>query len=691
VKVPVSWLREFAEIPPDRAAAEVASTLAACGFAIESITGDVIDVEVTANRPDCLSVYGLAREVATAFDVALKKGPDRLGNTAGAAGPLSMPVAIESELCSRYALAVADVTVGPSPAWLTDRLVAAGVRPVNNVVDVTNYAMVERGHPLHAFDAAKLAGPEIHVRAARAGERLTTLDGQTRTLGPSMLVIADRDRAVAIAGVMGGAASEVSRGTRRIAIESAWFQPASVRLTSRALALKTEASIRFERGADIGAPVAAAERTLALLEQIGAGRAAGPIGDAYPRPAAPRTVPLARAGLQRLLGAVIPDPDIERILTKLGFTLASHADGWQVRVPTFRVDVTRDVDLIEEIARHWGFDKIPPTIPALTRPPAAEALRDRPDRRLASLLRGAGLQEAVTFTFMERAAAEPFVGAPSAVVDIANPLSEKFAVLRPSLLPGLLDALVYNHRRESGDVRLFEIGSVFGPGGERPSVGWVLAGARGEHWSGNGGPIDFFDARGVAELVATALGVRIDLEVAAMPADESPWLAPGRAARLVWTAAYPPVEIAQIGQLRPGLVAARGLGPAEAVFGGEIDLRAFPTRGSSAMKPLAPPPRYPSVVRDLSIVIDERLPAATVRGTIRANAPATLVSVREFDRYQGKGVRDGRVSLSVRLTFRGADRTLTDSEVQRAVDAIVAALAQAHGAILRGAAEREVE
>ena len=251
MRLPLDWLREFVAAPDDAPA--VASRLAACGFEVAAIEGGVIDFEITANRPDCLSVYGLAREASTAFDLDLKAAPSG-SDRPGLAG---IPVSIGDPGCGRYAAAVADVKVGPSPAWLSDRLMAAGVRPINNVVDVTNYVMIETGHPMHAFDIARLAGPEIRVRRARPGEPLTTLDGEARTLDETMLVIADRERAVAVAGVMGGAPSEVSAGTTRVVLESAWFVPASVRATARKLGLKTEASARFERGADITAPVRA--------------------------------------------------------------------------------------------------------------------------------------------------------------------------------------------------------------------------------------------------------------------------------------------------------------------------------------------------------------------------------------------------------------------------------------------------
>jgi phenylalanyl-tRNA synthetase beta chain len=674
MKLPLDWMREFVDVP-DRPA-EVAAKLGACGFEVAAIEGDVIDFEITANRPDCLSVYGLAREAATAFDLPLAEPP----SGATRPGSAGIPVSVGDPGCGRYAAALADVTIGPSPAWLADRLTAAGVRPINNIVDVTNYVMLEIGHPLHAFDAAKLAGPEIRVRRARKDETLTTLDGESRTLDETMLVIADRERAVAVAGVMGGAPTEVSAGTTRVVLESAWFQPVSVRTTARKLGLKTEASSRFERGADATAPVRALKRALSLIEQIGAGRSSGGISDVCPRPHEPRRIAFSRAHLVRLLGEQVPDADVQRILSRLGFTPTPAPDGWTVDVPPFRVDVSREADLIEEVGRHWGFDRIRPTFPPLRTPPRPIAPAVARDRRLRRLLCAAGLQETCTFTFIEREAAAPFALSDAGIVAIANPLSEKFAVLRPSLLPGLLDALIYSRRRETDDVALFEIGAAFLPGGEISRAAWLLSGERLTHWSGQSGMVDMFDAIGVAELLGEGLGATLT----AVATDARPWFVRGRAADLRIDTAGGPRVVGSVGELRADLVAGRGLAHGAGVVGGELDLSAFAADAVPPIRPIDPLPRYPSIVRDLSILVDERLPAADVRGTIRSTAPDTLVDVREFDRYAGKGVPEGMVSLSIRLTFRDPARTLTDSDVQRAVDAIIAALAAAHGAVLRG-------
>jgi phenylalanyl-tRNA synthetase beta chain len=683
VKLVLSWLREFAAVPADPGV--VAARLAACGFAVDGLEGETIDFEITANRPDAMSVVGLAREARTAFRLAPPAPPAPREATPGLPGSgATVTVKIESPLCGRYALAMADVVVGPSPTWLADRLTAAGVRPINNVVDITNYVMLELGQPLHAFDAAKLAGPTLAARLAKPGERLTTLDGEARTLHPSMLVIADRDHAVAVAGVMGGRASEVSATTTRIAIESAYFDPACVRRASKRLGLKTEASMRFERGADIDGPVRALDRVQALLEQTGTGRVTGPVLDVFPAPPPSRLVTLTRAALGRLVGTTIPDHDVDRILTTLGFAVTAGEADWHVRVPSFRVDVQREADLIEEVARHWGFEHIPAALPPLDEPPPAVTPAVATREHLTGLLAGAGLQEAVTFTFLERAAAEPFLASAAALVPITNPLSEKFATLRPSLLPGLLDALVYNRRREADAVRLFELGSTFSAQGEDTRVGWVLTGPRYEHWSGNGPAADVFEATGVAQLVARAQAQPIAVE----PADDLPWYVRGRAARLVATGAPGRPVVGHVGQLRPDLVASRGL-ESGIVVAGELVLA--DVRAATGPQAVAPVPRMPSVVRDLSIIVAESLPAADVRATIWADPPPALVEVHEFDRYQGKGVPDGSVSLSLRLRFRDPRRTLTDHEVQHGVDRIVEALTRAHRAVIRGAAGPQAE
>ena len=679
MKVLFSWLKEFVDVPGT--AADVAARLSVRGFALEGIEGSgddaVIDFEVTANRPDCLSVLGLAREVATAYTLPLREPAENVALASlipAARAEVSVHLD-DPDLGPRYAGAVADVTVGASPEWLQARLRSAGVRPISNVVDITNYVLLELGQPMHAFDLAKIGGAEIRVRRARPGERVTTLDGQNRALTPEMLVIADAAAPIAIAGVMGGADSEVSGATRTIVFESASFDANSVRRTSKALGLKTEASTRFERGVDPNLPLVAMRRACALLEAAGAGRARGRVVDAYPAPVAPRQLGLRRSRLASLLGVTVPEAEVTAILSALGFGLASAGDGWTVTVPTRRVDVVREVDVIEEVARHYGFDRIPPTFPALRAAAPPMDPRITRARHLRRVLTGAGFSEAVTFGFIAEPAALPFA-APGDVAAIANPLSETFAVLRPSALPGLLDALAHNRRREQRDVRLFELGNVFSKTrGERQSLAlaWT-GGSDAAHWSGAVPDVTFFDMKGAVDHVCRALNVQATM----VPHAES-WLVAGQAGALM----SGEQRIGVVGRLSKALAERHGLPGDDAVFVADLDLDAVASVAGAHATRVAPLPRYPSVTRDIALLVSDTLPSAALRATIRRAAPPTLAEVREFDRYQGKGVPDGKVSLALRLTFRAADRTLTDAEIQTAMDAIMRALSAEHAAVQR--------
>jgi phenylalanyl-tRNA synthetase beta chain len=708
VRILVSWLREFVDVtaPPD----ELGHLLSMRGFELASIEqvsvaprpnddrrstldagrstlddrrstiDDVLDFEITANRPDALSVQGLAREAATAYALPMRQpsadvGPLGLKSLAPKDNA-DVKVTLEApDLCPRYAAAVVDVTIAPSPAWLATRLQAAGVRPINNVVDVTNYVLLEIGQPMHAFDLAKLAGGELRIRRAKKGETITTLDGTSRPLQPDMLVIADAEKAQAVAGVMGGGLSEVSPSTRTVVLESACFNPQSVRLTSKRLGLKTEASARFERGTSIEAPVIGIERAVALLEEIGAGRAHAAAIDRYPVPAQPKKLPLRRTRIARVLGHEIPDSDVERILTGLGFTTSQAPEGWNVVVPAFRVDVMREVDLIEEVGRHHGYDRLPSTFPALEALPGPPDPRIARDRLVRRVLSAAGLSEALTFTFIDAAMASHFADA-AAIVPIGNPLSAQFSVLRPSLLPGLLTAVAHNRHRERPDVRLFEVGASVTRAGESRRVALVWVGdASSSHWSGAKRNVDFFDVKGLIERVGEALRIEMRFSADSLPT----YLVRGRAANVFIGAQ----RVGAVGMLSPKIVATAGLAANEDVYVAELELDASSAASEPQHLTVRPLPRYPSIARDISIVVDDTLPAETVRGTIRSAAPPTLVSAREFDRYQGQGVPGGRVSLSLRLTFRSAERTLTDAEVDAAMTNILTALKTAHDAIQR--------
>ena len=685
MKLLLSWVRDFVDI--DVPAKALADTMALRGFEVASVddlgNGDaVIDFEVTANRPDCLSVIGFAREIATTYNLPMRdlaSLPNALASLDTGTSPDVTVTVEDADLCPRYVAAVADLTPATSPAWMTSRLLASGVRPISPFVDITNYVLMEVGHPMHAFDLDTLAERHIVVRRARAGETVTTLDAAERTLDADMLVIADVAQSQAVAGVMGGNRSEVSAATTRIVFESAYFKPASVRRTSKRLGLKTEASSRFERGADVNGPLNALRRAVALMQQIGAGTVRGVAVDHYPAPRGPLSLRLRRARLATVLGLTVPDAEVARILASLALAPTATPDGWDVVVPTFRVDLLREVDLIEEVGRHHGFDKLEAAFPMMPQAAAAPDPRVSRDQLVRRICASAGLNEAVTFGFIERRAAEAFVAEADAatIVPVANPLSAKFDVLRPTLLPGLVDSLGHNRRHGRRDVALYEIGARFTTSGERRGVGLAWTGTVSEHWSGAGRGVDFFDVRGVVELCCAALGVTPSFTAVRLP-----WLVPGQAASIVVNGQ----PIGVVGQLLPALAERAGAPKQDAVLVAELDLDRIDALRATAVEWVKALPRHPFVVRDVSLIVADALPAEIIRGTIQTagdGLAAPLVATAFFDRYQGKGVPEGSISLSIRLTFLAPDRTLTDPEVQTSFDTILAALVREHAAVQR--------
>ncbi len=488
-----------------------------------------------------------------------------------------------------------------------------------------------------------------------------------------MLVIADGARPQAVAGVMGGALSEVSSRTRTIVLESACFEPKSVRSTSKRLGLKTEASARFERGTDIGAPVKGLERAIALLEQIGAGQPARVDRRSISSTRRRREqLSLRRRGSSGCSARRSTPADVQRILTGLGFALTppKTAHG-AVTVPTFRVDVLREVDLIEEVGRHHGYDRLPTTFPALSKPSDAPDPRLERDRLVRRVLLAAGCSEALTFSFIDAAMASQFAESP---VPIGNPLSTQFAVMRPSLLPGLLAAVAHNRNRQRPDVRLFELGAVF----TRPASPAA---------SPSRGPATRADRTGAASAATSTSSTSRASSSAS--ARRSTSTLRSRLRRFAVSRGRPRRHRRRCtGERWARSAWCRRRSPprpdaGDDVYVAELDLDALSATVVAAPVKAQPLPRFPSIARDISIVVDDILPAEAVRGTIRSAAPDTLVSVREFDRYQGKGVPERRVSLSLRLTFRSPERTLTDAEVQKAMDAILAALIKDHHAVQR--------
>jgi phenylalanyl-tRNA synthetase beta chain len=644
----------------------------------------ILEVEVTPNRPDCLSILGVAREVAALTGSRLRP-PDCGVREASDLTTAGWRVTVEEpELCPRYAARlIAGVAVGPSPSWLAQRLRAAGLRPINNVVDVTNYVLWELGHPLHAFDGDLLSGRHVVIRRARPGETVVTLDGQSRALGDAMLVIADATRAVAVAGVMGGANTEVRDSTRTVLLESAYFAPASIRRTAKALGLSTEASYRFERGADVEGLRDALDRAARLIAELGGGRVAAGVLDAYPAPRRPLAVPLRLDRIQRVVGACPPRAVVADILRGLGFPATERDGGFEVVVPAFRRDVAIEDDLVEEIARIWGYGQIPSTLPsgalALTRRPARLVALDTVRRSLAA----AGCQEAVSLSLIDPAHLRHLGLRPDdvRVVRLRNPLSADRSVLRPTLLFGLLEALQTNVRRQTPDVRLFEVGRVFeGLGaGELPRedtrVGVALTGLRAMRtWHGPPARADVFDVKGALEGLVEALG-RGEVAVRATTA---PYLEDGRAATLLVQG----TPVGTLGELHPDVQRAFDL-PAP-VYVAEVSIDALEALGGRRMQHRALA-RHPGVQRDLAVVVPATVSSADVSRAIETIRPPWLRRVALFDVYEGAQVGHGRRSLAYGLLFQADDRTLTDAEVNRAHAELVERLRSELGAEVRGA------
>jgi phenylalanyl-tRNA synthetase beta chain len=645
----------------------------------------ILDVELIPNRGDCVSILGLAREARALFGGDLRWPPLEPEEGSRAAAE-DVRVAIDDAAgCPRYvARVVRDLRVGPSPAWLAGRLEAAGLRPVNNVVDVTNFVMLELGQPLHAFDLEKLHGGVIRVRAAADGEKLRTLDGALRALEPHDLVIADASGAVAVAGVMGGAESEVDGGTRHVLLESAHFDPVRVRRTARRLGLHSDASYRFERGVDPQGQRRAADRAARLLGELAGGvvsrGAVEALGDAAPPPA---PIALEVARVNRLLGTHLTADAVAALLARLEIEVAPAGPGaFTCTPPVYRSDLAIPADLVEEVARLHGYDRIPADLP--TGP--FEGASEPPERALGQALRSAlaqaGLVEVMTFPGVPPGDADALGLAPGdprrCALAIENPVQAGDAVLRTSLVPSLLRVAAANLSRQVERVRIFEVGRVFlarEPGAlpeERLAGAGLLCEAGGVGlWEPRDVPL-FHRAKGVAERLLRALG----REAAFQPDAGEPYLHPGASGEFR-IGGHPVVAV---GELHPDAAARFGLGvPCALVVVDGSALLAAPARVPRYREPS----RHPRVRRDLALLLDHRARAGDVLAAIRERAGATLVAAEVFDRYEGAGVPEGKVSLAFRLLFQHAERTLTDAEVARTMERVVRLLEERFGAELR--------
>jgi phenylalanyl-tRNA synthetase beta chain len=670
MKISLDWIRDY--VKPDLPVRELLDRLTMIGLVAESVEekeGDtVLDLETYANRPDTLGHLGVAREIAAMLDQPLLEPPWPLGETGRPVSELTDVQIWDDGLCPRYcAMIVRDVAVGPSPAWLRKRLEALGLRPINNVVDVSNYVLHATAQPIHAFDFRKLGGAKIIVRRATRGETLLDLEGRRLELGPDNLVIADESRPVALAGIIGGEESAVSGTTRDVFIESANFDPVSIRLTAKKFGLQTDASYRFERGADISILPKAAVMMTSLLVRMG-GKAAEGVLDVYPKPRKPKSLLLRGRRVADLLGIEVPEEFIERVLARLDFKVEQSQKGvWLVEVPSFRVDIDREADLIEEVARFFGYDRIPSEVtPVKSFDLVVNKKRDRVLKLRRTLLQN-GFDEVINPSFADPER-EGLLASGREAVGIRNPISAKASLLRTNLLMGLLENAAWNKNRGAEGVHIFEVGNVYSCQGENPeerlTLGLLSTGLlAGGGWQEKPAETDFYVVKGALEAVLAALRY----EPFSFEATGPPYFEAGRGL----TVLYKGQPVGRFGGLARPIAAGYSLD--QAVFAAELDLAAL---FEKQPRPFAytPVPKYPGVSRDLSFLVDRSVPYQEIRKTLDKMAPPLLESCELRDLFSGPPIPAGKVSLTVRFRYRHPQRTLLAEEVGRVEQEIVGQL-----------------
>jgi phenylalanyl-tRNA synthetase beta chain len=672
MRISLQWLSEYLPGPLDPRA--LADALTGGGLPVESVeshgSDTILDVEVTSNRPDCLSYLGVARELAALLNrPMLPPAIEPREHNPQATTVASLRIEA-GPLCPHYiARIIRNVHVGPSPGWLTGRLETMGtdtkpVRGINNIVDVTNYVMFEMGQPLHAFDFDRLEGGRIVVRRAQTGEKLVTIDGKERALTPDMLVIADARRPVALAGVMGGRDTEVTDQTRNVLLESARFDPLSIRRTARALAMASDSSYRFERGIEPNLPARASLRAADLISRLADGQLLSGAVETGEARVQPRKISLRLARLAALLGVELPSAQVMNALTRLRLSPVLHGGQIEVTVPSDRLDLNVEVDLIEEVARTIGYDKVPvrdEIAIRLTPPdPSAEALAS-----LHAVLVAAGYFEAVTFSFVDDRLAGDFAAKPQSLPRADSAVRKADARLRPSLLPGLLQAVRTNQSAGNDDPRLYEIGSVFwtessGAIGEQRRLGLV-------------GSSDLREVRGVVEAILRKLDATRAIEV-------KPHAHPGFAAAAAGRIEWGGKAIGHIGKI-DGTVADK-LSLPEAPAAAELDMAAL-LAGAKTLPALRPLPRFPAVRRDLSLIVPEGTPYEQIASLVRTVNPPWLEDLEFVTTYRGKPLSPDQKSVTITLVFRSPDETLTSENVETSVQRVTEAATRDLGATLR--------
>jgi len=662
MKISYRWLKETVDIPvaPD----QLAKDLTNCGLVVDTVdvgsSDTILELDLTTNRPDCLSHWGVAREVSTLYQSPLRKRVVKVEEFQPVdSSPVSVRI-VSPQLCRRYATRVIQgVTVGASPDWLRERLNSLGIRPLNNVVDATNYVLMEIGHPTHAFDLAKIQNTQILVRQAQTGEKLLTLDGIQRYLDSGMLLITDPVKPLALAGIMGGEESEISVGTRDILVESAWFDPISVRKTAKVLGLHTEASHRFERGADVEAILPAINRVAQLIQQLAGGKILGNMIDQYPQPLRRNSILLRRARLSQLIGLEIDPQKVERILNFLEFTvLKSLKDGWTVSLPTARMDVDREIDLVEEVARHYGYSNLPPTLPSW-RSGAHRRPHQVAEKIVTDKLVNLGYSETLTYPFVDEKDNLRFSS--NSGVALLNPLSSETGVMRTSLIPGLLASLSWNYNRSIRSIRLFEIGKIYGwdklgkPREELRLAMLVSGNLQDKSIHVSSQPFTFFDVKGDIQVLLGSLSIlsqAVQFKISNTGVNH--WH-PGIAGE-IWLER---TQLGFLGQLHPAICEEYKV--KQPVYIAEVWLSVlFPFwKATTKMKII---PRFPSIQRDLSILVDQSVAYAEIESVIWSTGIQELSQVLPFDLYQGDQVGSGKKGISVTLVYQRLDRTLVEEE-----------------------------
>lgn len=679
MKISVDWLKEYIDL--DLSIPLLIDTLNSIGLLVDDnqeIQGDVVlELETYANRPDTHGHLGVAREIAARLRKPLREQTWPLTETGEQTSAAVEIEIFEEDLCPRYSgIIVRRVNVGESPTWLKKRIESMGLHSINNIVDITNYVLYSTAHPIHAFDLSRLEGGRVIIRRAKKGEKLLTLEGQDLTLTSEMLVIADEKKPVALAGVIGGMETAVSEETTDVFIESACFDPVSIRKTSKATGLQTDASYRFERGADINFPPQAALMAASLMTQMG-GKATQGILDVYPKPKKSKTVVLRNHRIPELLGTDVEDDFVVETLTKLDFSLEDQQQGiWKVKVPSFRVDIEREADLIEEIARFYGYDKIPAQVPPYN---ALEYVSDqrRDDlHKIRQLLFHYGMNEVINFSFADP---EKEILFETGLVPVAvrNPISTKASIMRTTLLGSLLENVAWNINRGAVGVHLFEIGNVYfwsdDATKENSHLGMVTTGEMGrKHWQNKHDTTDFFHLKGACEAFLSYLGY----SPLTAKASNNRCFGQGYSLCLYFKGK----RIGSLGRIKRNIVESYSI--EQTVWGAEFNLNGLfekqpqPFQFEAVVK-------FPTVIRDIAFIADENVVYEDIKAEIRRLSLPFLDGFDLYDRFQGSAISKGKASLTLRFIFKNSKRTLQAEEVEPSIKKVIKVLKGKYGFELR--------